>query len=369
VHIALFCPSFGHLGGIEAIAERLALEFGRRGHRVTVLARLPVLATPAHDGQPVLRFALHQLPRRARQFSRYATFARSFVPAMRALRRTVPRERIDAVLSLALSTYSPFLIGLAGVAPLVMSLQGGENRAELASSSRVFRLALRRARHVVACARSLAAQARDLAPEVAARVSVIPNGVDAERFVAVPPFAHPRPFVLAVGRLAVQKGFDVLLEAFARLGPAAAGVDLLFVGEGPQRSLLEAASARLGLEQRARFLGPLTPEVTATLYRAALLVACPSRWEGLPLVCLEAMASGRAVVGTAVDGIPDAVVHEETGLLVPPDDAGALAGALDTLLSDPGMRQRLGERGRALAVERFSWPALAGRYLTLLETA
>jgi glycosyltransferase involved in cell wall biosynthesis len=114
-------------------------------------------------------------------------------------------------------------------------------------------------------------------------------------------------------RSAVQKGFDVLLEAFARHGPAAAGVDLLFVGEGPQRSLLEAAGARLGLEQRVRFLGPLTPEVTATLYRTAL----------------------------------------------PPGDAGALAGALDTLLSDPGMRQRLGERGRALAVERFSWPALA----------
>ncbi len=366
MHIALFCPSFGQLGGIEAIAGRLAREFGARGHRVSVLARQPALATG--DGLPVMPFPLHQLPRRVRQFSRHAAFARSFVPGVRALRCAVKQERVDAVLSLAVTTYSPYLVGLAGAAPLVVSLQGGENRAGLASSPRVLRWALRRARHVVACARSIAAQARALDPEVAPRVSVIPNGVDPERFATAPPFAHPRPFVLAVGRLAVQKGFDVLLEAFARLGSTSRGVDLLLAGDGPQRSALETARTRLGLEGSVHLLGAVSPEMTASLYRAALLVACPSRWEGLPLVCLEAMASGRAVLGTDVDGIPDAVVHDVTGLVVPPEDAGTLAAALGSLLADPERRERLGQRGRALATERFSWPALAGRYLAVLET-
>src|SRR5206468_318440 len=77
------------------------------------------------------------------------------------------------------------------------------------------------------------------------------------------------------------------------------------------------------------------------------LVACPSRWEGLPLVCLEAMASGRAVVASRVDGIPDAVGDGETGLLVPPEDPVALAGALRALLEDGARRERLGARGRA----------------------
>src|SRR5207245_603208 len=160
-----------------------------------------------------------------------------------------------------------------------------------------------------------------------------------------PAYAHPRSYVAAVGRLVPQKGFDVLLEAFARLD--APEVDLLIAGDGPERRRLEALRERLGLGARVHLLGAVDRATVASLYQGARLVVCPSRWEGLPLVCLEAMASGRAVVASRVDGIPDAVGDGETGLLVQPEDPVALAGALRALLDDGPRRERLGALGTA----------------------
>jgi glycosyltransferase involved in cell wall biosynthesis len=206
-----------------------------------------------------------------------------------------------------------------------------------------------------------------LAPEIAARLSVIPNGVEPERFTDGPAYAHPRPYVAAVGRLVAHKGLDVLLEAFAHL--AAPEVDLLIAGDGPERPRLEALRDRLGLGVRVHLLGAVDGTSVASLYRGARLVACPSRWEGLPLVCLEAMASGRAVVASRVDGIPDAVRDGETGLLVPPEDPVALAAALRTLLEDGPRRERFGARGRALVRDELTWTSVAERYLAVLAEA
>jgi len=126
---------------------------------------------------------------------------------------------------------------------------------------------------------------------------------------------------------------------------------------------------RLGLEGRVHLLGAADRATVARLYRGARLVACPSRWEGLPLVCLEAMASGRAVVASRVDGIPDAVGDGETGLLVQPEDPVALAGALRALLDDGPRRERLGARGRALVCDELTWASVAERYLAVLADA
>jgi glycosyltransferase involved in cell wall biosynthesis len=367
VRIAVFCPSYGDVGGIETIADSLIAEFRRAGHAVLVLARDDRATARARSDVPVLRLGFHQLPRRARHFARQLRFARQFRGALIELRRAITGFGGDVVLGLAVSTYAPYVAGLGRTIPVVLSLQGGEARDEFTSRPRALRAALRRAAWVVACARSLAEHAKSLEPGVAARLTVVPNGVDPRRFASGPAFAHPRPYVVAVGRLVRQKGFDVLLEAFARLQPA--GVDLLLAGDGPERASLEEAGRRLGVEDRLHLFGALGPEAVASLYRGALLAACPSRWEGLPVVCLEAMASGRAIVATTVDGIPDAVADGETGLLVPPDDPTALAHALGRLLEDQALRARLGAAGQRAATERFAWPRIASAYLGALAEA
>src|SRR5213083_1575653 len=294
VRIALFCPSYGQVGGIEEKARVLIEAFRARDHAVTVLARGEP-GTSSHDGDvPVVRSEYHQMPRRARHVARQLRFLRERPRATRALRRAVADAGSEVVLTLAITSYAPYVSALAAAAPLVLSLEGVEP--------------------------GLFADGR----------------------------AHPhaRPYVAAVGRLVPQKGFDVLLEAFARLD--APEVDLLIAGDGPERRRLEALRARLGLAARVHLLGAVDRAAVASLYRGARLVVCPSRWEGLPLVCLGAMASGRAVVASRVDGIPDAVGDGETGLLVPPEDPVALAGALRALLEDGPRRERLGARGRAL---------------------
>jgi starch synthase len=92
---------------------------------------------------------------------------------------------------------------------------------------------------------------------------------------------------------------------------------------------------------------------------------CPSLYEPLGIVNLEAMACGTAVVASRVGGIPEVVSDGETGLLVPPDDPGALAGALNSLLRDPGRAHAMGERGRERAIADFSWPAIAAQTVAL----
>src|SRR5262249_15014004 len=322
---------------------------------MTVLARgEPADSTPEAT-VPVLRLPSHQFPRRTCQLLPDLRFRRRLPQVTATFDRLLAAARSEVVLTLAVSTYAPYAAALARRTPLVLSLQGGESRDQFTSRPRALRTALRRAAHVVACARSLATSARALAPQLASRLVVIPNGVDAEAFAAARARHHPRPYGAAVGRLVRQKGFDVLLEGFARIPARNAALDLLIAGDGPERAALLAARDRLGLAERVQLLGTLDRDGVAALYRGALFAVCPSRWEGLPVACLEAMASSRAVVASAVDGIPDAVLPGETGILIPSEDAGALARAMATLLPDATLRERLGGRGQAVARERFAW--------------
>lgn len=173
---------------------------------------------------------------------------------------------------------------------------------------------------------------------------VIYNGVDLSRFRARAPRDQAPRRVLGLGRLTRQKGFDVLCEAARR---AQLSVDL--VGEGEEAEALAAAGATLR---------GWTPDVAGALAEADL-VAIPSRWEGFGLVAVEAMASGVPVVASEVPGLSEVV--GDAGLLVPPDDASALAEALCRLAADGALRARLVAAGLARS-RRFDVRATAAAY-------
>ena len=126
----------------------------------------------------------------------------------------------------------------------------------------------------------------------------------------------------------------------------------MIAGEGPERSALEAQARTLGLADRVVLLG--YRDDVCDLLASCDLFVLPSLFEGLPLSVLEAMAAGKPVVATAIGGTDEAVVHGETGLLVPPADAASLAKAIRTALSDPRLSQRLGAAGRARVYQEFS---------------
>jgi glycosyltransferase involved in cell wall biosynthesis len=156
------------------------------------------------------------------------------------------------------------------------------------------------------------------------------------------------PIVLTVARLDAQKGHGYLLAAAADMPD----VTFVLAGEGPERASLEAQARRLGIASRVRFLGHR--EDVPELLAACDVFVLPSRYEGLPLSVLEAMAAARPVVATAIEGTDEIVVHGETGLLVPPAAPSALADGIRTVLSDPALAARMGQAGRKRACREFS---------------
>jgi glycosyltransferase involved in cell wall biosynthesis len=196
------------------------------------------------------------------------------------------------------------------------------------------------------------------------RIRVVPSGVDAER-MAAPPGARERlrdewgigPGELAVvvpGVLERRKGHAILLAAAARLA-GTLPLRYVFCGEGSEAATLARAAASLG--PAVRFAG-FRDDVAACL-AAADVVALPSLREGLGVAALEGMAAGRPVVASRVGGLGEAVVHDETGLLVPPADADALAAALARLARDAALRIRLGAGGRARVLARYTSARMA----------
>ncbi|MGW3098898.1 glycosyltransferase [Streptomyces sp. NPDC001102] len=209
---------------------------------------------------------------------------------------------------------------------------------------------------------------------VRGRWSVIPNGVDTERFRPAPvravragllPDVDPAaPLVVCVGRLCRQKGQDVLLQAWEAVLRRVPDARLVLVGDGPEHDRLRAAAPEPVL-----FAGSFADVVP--WYQAADLVVLPSRWEGMALAPLEAMACGRPVVVSDVDGaresLPSALADH---CLVPPEDPSALAAAVAALLLDPSRRESLGGLGRRYVLSthdvRRTTEAVAGLYRDLL---
>lgn len=201
----------------------------------------------------------------------------------------------------------------------------------------------------------------------AAKIHVIPNGVDAAQFAqAVPadltPFGIPKGSrtVLFVGRLDQQKGPFVLLEAVKDLLPTHADVHVLFVGDGPQREKLHAWAREKKLDARVHFVG--RRHDVPSLLRSAALFVLPSLWEGLPNVVLEAMAAGVPVIASGVEGIGELIEHEKTGLVVTPDSPSRLAAAMRWCLENPEAAQRMATEAQHHVISQFTWDHVTSQY-------
>jgi glycosyltransferase involved in cell wall biosynthesis len=185
-----------------------------------------------------------------------------------------------------------------------------------------------------------------------------------------PPAPPGEPRLALVGRLIPIKGHEVLLEALVGVRAELPDVTLELAGEGPLEPGLRATVARLGLGETVAFLGRVAPP--APVYERAEIVVVPSFGEGFGMVALEAMERGRAVIASDAGGLPEIVEAGETGLIVPPGDASALAAAIVELASDPARAAALGAAGRARALAEFSQERCTARiealYLAALET-
>ncbi len=240
-----------------------------------------------------------------------------------------------------------------------------------ALSSWAERVALTAATAVVAVSDGMRADVLSVYPGISPeRVRVIRNGIDTAQYapdagteaLARHGIDRSRPYLLFVGRITRQKGLPVLLRAAASLDPSAQLV--LCAGAADTAELEAEVSALVAGLRAARsgviwIPGMLPKTEVIQLLTHALAFVCPSVYEPLGIVNLEAMACATAVVASRVGGIPEVVDGSVTGLLVPPNDPASLADALNTLLRDPERAAEMGQAGRARAAAEFSWDTVA----------
>ena len=219
-----------------------------------------------------------------------------------------------------------------------------------------------RFRRIIAVSELVAASLRRWLPSLASKVVMIPNGVPMSAFQQKTWCARDltERTVLFAGRLEYVKGVDILLRAFAKFPSP---TTLLLAGDGAQRETLERLTLDLELSSSVKFLGFRSD--IAALMREADCVVLPSRWEGLPMVMLEAMALGTPVIASAVGGIPEVIEDDITGWLVPPEDVDSLAGALLQALTDTEKAQRIAVAAHARIKTDYSVEVLARRTLAL----
>jgi phosphatidyl-myo-inositol dimannoside synthase len=222
-------------------------------------------------------------------------------------------------------------------------------------------------------------------PEMAGRISAAGDVVDCERFRPLPPDEAIRaqlglptgPTILTVSRLpdGRSKGHHTVMEAMVRLRDRFPDLTYLVVGDGPSRPWLEDLARAKGLGGSVVFLGKVSDELLPEIYRLCdvFVLVSPVRLEGvpegegIPLVVLEAQASGRAAITGNQDGSAESIVDGESGILVRPEAPDELAEALARLLADPALREQMGRAGRAFVEEQYSFPMFASRIGAVLQ--
>jgi glycosyltransferase involved in cell wall biosynthesis len=198
------------------------------------------------------------------------------------------------------------------------------------------------------------------------RVTVILNGVDTEYFQPRPAGGkNGPPIALALARFVPDKDHDTLIRAFAEARARVPDARLRLVGDGPRLDAARSLAASLLPGDSVQFF-PARPDIRPFLHQASLLVLS-STYEALPNVVLEAMAAGLPVIATQVGGLPEVIVPETTGLLIPPRHPAALGEAMARLLADPAACMALGRAGRQRAVREFSFAAMVRRHEAVFD--
>lgn len=186
-------------------------------------------------------------------------------------------------------------------------------------------------------------------------------GLEADDFVLV-----------TTARIVAQKGIDTVIEALSLLALNNPRIRYVIIGQGEQLPALKAQVQKAGLTEQVRFAGTVSYEQLPHIYQAAdVFVMVPKTMlplvEGFGIVYLEANACGLPVIGSTSGGVPDAVLHNETGLLVPEQNPAELAAAIESLMKDPAKRRQLGQNGRKRVLAHNNWDAVSQNMLTLFQ--
>jgi glycosyltransferase involved in cell wall biosynthesis len=374
---AIFPSAFHpHVGGVEELTRQLALEQTRRGmHPLIVTNQWPRSLPEADlvDDLTVRRLPFRTPGYRPRQLIGWAVWG---AKTHEQTARTLKEWGADVVHIQCVSNNAPFAVRASrGLGlPLVVSAHGELSmdanhlfeRSAIARS--ILRRALASADVITGCSRYVISELdRFSNGQYFQKMRVIYNGIDLKECARAIPEPRARPYVLGLGRLVPQKGYDLLIRAFQLLASDFPNHELVIAGDGPQSAQLHDLVVSLALESRVQFLGTVDHRTALSLMAGAAVFALCSPHEPQGIVILEAMAVGSPVVASASGGVPE-VVDDSNGLLFPVGNYRELACKLREVLSDDAMAAELSLAGRTTAAQ-FSLKAVASEYQSAYQDA
>jgi len=349
-----------NIGGVEVLASKLLPALRERGYEYAVIAPKTHAELPdeAHySGIPIYRF-----PFRNNLNDRSIDHVTETRRKIAALKRGFAPDLIH-VNAVGVDNFFHVTTTNAYRAPVLVTLHGKWSK----QADGIVDRTLRGADWVVGCSVAILKEGRKLVPEITSRSSVIYNGLEMPSIAPMPlPFDPPR--VLCLGRLAPDKGFDIVLPAFDAVLRRSPRARLVIAGNGPDRDRLEKQVADRGMHHVVEFVGWVPPSAVADLINSSTIVVMPSRQDSFPLVALEAALMGRPLVAARVGGLPEIVVHMETGLLVDKEDYSSLATAIYFLLEHPQAAVQMGNAARVRARTVFGWERHVNAYDDLYQT-
>jgi len=372
VQVASYFPP--PYGGIESHVYYLSKELVELGHEVTVLtSRVPEAAIGKEEiseGVVVKRL--------------WTPFSLFNFPFMPTLTYRVLREEVDVFhghINAPMTVESGALGSLFSGVPFVVTYHADLIPEDIGIESMALRGLIYdlyekfvKRFDVAVAGRILAttplyAETSEFLRDYLDKVSIVPNGVDLERFRPNHDVSSIRSrlgfdrerIVFFAGRLIPYKGLEYLLAAFSEVCKAREDVRLVLLGAGPLLDDLQRQVYSIGLKDKVRFLGAVSEDNLPHFFATSDVVVVPSRSrsEGFSISALQAMASGKPVVATRVGGVPDVVIDEETGIIVEPRNTEQLSSAILRFLNDPDLAAQMGRAGRRRAERYFGWRRVA----------
>jgi glycosyltransferase involved in cell wall biosynthesis len=411
VRIALFPSAFHpHFGGVEELTRQLAHAYRGLGHDVAIVTnRWPpdLPSTEIFEDLPIFRIPMRTPDEGIKPKINFALTHHSIVRSLCRDLAPLQPEVVHVQCVSGNGLYARILAERTGV-PLIITAQGeltmdATGLYQRSQSARdILHDCLASAAAVTACSCQTLEELRQFnGGRFQCPAQTVYNGIKLDEFrnsdrtdqsdrthptdstdstdttdPARPPHrTNPprtpnlRPFILGVGRHVRQKGFDVLLKAFAlTMERGNTAYDLMLAGDGPEHAALRELAEQLSISQRVVFTGKVDHREAVNLFSGCSFFVLPSRHEPFGIVNLEAMAAGRPVIATRTGGVPEIVREGENGLLVNSEQPEEMATAILRLISDGPLRAEMGTAGRSFS-ERFDWVEIAKQYLTIYEKA
>lgn len=367
---------FPAISGMSAYAKNLVESLRDRGHFVTVISqyRKPADLNVYRDGEPISIPGVDVIGLPQNGEGKNGNFELDIDAIVEKVVSENQKKRFDLIH--AQFAYPPGLAALlAGkvlAKPVILSIQGGDGHwfgTCCGYHRRVMKTILRNSQALIIGTESFAQEVRDLNDENP-NFTVLPGATNTDLFrqfsskertelrkhYGVP---LDKTVIVSHGRLDWRKGIRELLEAFSRIRSIRNDVHLVLAGVGPNEREIAGLIDALELGHAVTQLGYIDYLCAPEVYGCGDIFCSPTYAEGFSNTIVEALATGLPVVATDVVGVRDVIVHGETGMLVPPQDSGALAAALEQVLDNPGLREKLIAAGHAAVESKWNWRRLS----------